>query len=259
MRKCLYTRQLWFTTTPPPLYGQEDPAIIKRRNWLKKLSVQDRNLLFTGDPYFQFDPIVYDCWFWLPIKVIPPVLLNQLHYLIPENVVTSDSDEFASFEPSKHSSLKNSSSDSEEVIPSPEPDNATNFPEPTLVNNDTLFSDIARSQPCSPVVKNLEMSPRSRTRSGRAYTKPELPSTSASGSGSSSFSKFLLKAGRVAGDLMDSHPFVTIQQSISKRKKKKSGACVSKKCFLLYWPPLSDFDICICLSNSSWNDQSIAA
>jgi hypothetical protein len=35
---------------PPPLYGQEDPAIIKRRNYLKKLSVQARNLLLTGDP-----------------------------------------------------------------------------------------------------------------------------------------------------------------------------------------------------------------
>jgi hypothetical protein len=176
-------------------------------------------LLITGDPYFQFDPIVYDCYFWLPKRVIPPVLLNQLHYLIPENVVTSDSDEFASFEPSEHSPTESSSSDSEEVIPSPEPDNATNLTEPIIVNNETLFSEIARSQPCSPVVKNLEPSPRSRTRSGHPYTKPELPSTSDTGSSSSSFSKFLSKAGRVAGELTDSHPLATTKQSISKRKK----------------------------------------
>ena len=38
--------------------------VIKRRNFLKKLSVQDRNLLLTGDPYFRFDPVVYDCCFF---------------------------------------------------------------------------------------------------------------------------------------------------------------------------------------------------
>jgi hypothetical protein len=164
VRKCLYTGQLW-SATPSPLWSGRS-CHYKKKKLSKKLSVQDRNLLLTGDPYFQFDPIVYDCYFWLPKRVIPPVLLNQLHYLIPENVVTSDSDEFASFEPSEHLPTESSSSDSEEAIPSPEPDNATNFPNPSIENNEIFFSDIARSQPCSPVVKNLEPSPRSRTRSG---------------------------------------------------------------------------------------------
>ena len=61
---------------------------------MKRLSVQDRNLLLTGDPYFQFDPIVYDCCFWLPKIVVPPIIQNQLHYLIPEEIINSDSDEF---------------------------------------------------------------------------------------------------------------------------------------------------------------------
>ena len=213
----VYTRDN-FGLPHPPSHGQEDPAIIKRRNYLKKLSVQDRNLLLTGDPYFQFDPIVYDCCFWLPKKVIPPVLLNQLHYLIPENIDVSDSDEFESFEPTEHSSSESSSSDSEEIISSPESDHATDFPEP--VNNEKKISDTTRSQPCSPVVKNLEKSPRAYTRSGLPFARPKTPPASASGSSSSSVSKFLSKAGRVAGKLMDSHPLATPKPSTSKRKKK---------------------------------------
>ena len=186
-------------------------------------------------------------------NILPLVMVKtQLHYLIPENIADSDSDEFASF--SETSSSDSSTSDSEEATASPEPDNAINLPEPISVNNDTLPFDIARSQPCSPIVKNLEPSPRSRTRSGQAYTKPEFASTSAAGSSSSKLSKFLSKAGRVAGELMDSHPLATTKQSTSKRKKNESGACVSKICFLLYWPPLSNSDIGICFSISSWND-----
>ena len=220
--KCanIYTRDS-FGLPHPPHHGQEDPAIIKRRNYLRKLSVQDRNLLLTGDPYFQFDPVVYDCCFWLPKRVLPPVLVNQLHYLIPENVDTSDSDEFESFEPTENSSSESSSSDSEEIISSPEPDNATDFPEPIPVNKNTSLSDTTRSQPCSPVVKNLEeKSPRAYTRSGLPFTRPKTPPASASGSSSSSVSKFLSKAGRVAGKLMDSHPLATPKPSTSKRKKK---------------------------------------
>ena len=40
--------------------GQKTPAwIIKRRNFLKKLPVDVRNTILTGDPAFAFDPLVY--------------------------------------------------------------------------------------------------------------------------------------------------------------------------------------------------------
>ena len=50
----------------------EPSWVTKRREFLKKLSVRDRNLLLTGDPYFQFDPIIYDCIFFLPFNRAPP-------------------------------------------------------------------------------------------------------------------------------------------------------------------------------------------
>ncbi len=89
---------------------------------MKRLSVQDRNLLLTGDPYFQFDPIVYDCCFWLPKVAIPPIIQNQLHYLIPEEIVNSDSDEFI---PSDNENADNHSSDSE-LWETPSPHSDTN-------------------------------------------------------------------------------------------------------------------------------------
>ena len=54
---------------PVTMGDSKEPLwIINRRNFLKKLSVHDRNLLLTGDPYFRFDPVVYDCCFFFAEK-----------------------------------------------------------------------------------------------------------------------------------------------------------------------------------------------
>ena len=39
---------------------QQPDWVIKRRAFLQKLSVSQRNLLLTGDPSFAFDPVAYD-------------------------------------------------------------------------------------------------------------------------------------------------------------------------------------------------------
>ena len=67
----------------------EPSWVTKRREFLKKLSVRDRNLLLTGDPYFQFDPIIYDCIFFLPFNRAPPILQQQLGYLNPDELVVN--------------------------------------------------------------------------------------------------------------------------------------------------------------------------
>ena len=45
--------------------SREPKHITKRREFLKQLSVHQRNLLLTGDPLFSFDPIAYDSLFFI--------------------------------------------------------------------------------------------------------------------------------------------------------------------------------------------------
>ena len=71
--------------------GETEPAwVIKRRNFLKTLTVTERNLLLTGDPSFQFDPLVYDCIFNLPAFATPPFLHHHFQYLNPQIIVNDD-------------------------------------------------------------------------------------------------------------------------------------------------------------------------
>ena len=65
--------------------------IVKRKEFLKKLSVKDRNLLLTGDSYFRFDPVVYDCFFFRR-RALPPILQNIMVHIIPNNILQSDSE-----------------------------------------------------------------------------------------------------------------------------------------------------------------------
>jgi hypothetical protein len=60
----VYTHDHYGLPHPPPSGKKEPENITKRREFLKKLSIQDRNLLLSGDPLFQFDPVVYSCVFF---------------------------------------------------------------------------------------------------------------------------------------------------------------------------------------------------
>ena len=69
---------------PKQIPGVKQPAhIIKRRNFLKSLSPQQRNLLLTGDPVFAFDPVAYQVLFFSPRP--PQLLQQQFDYLAPGN------------------------------------------------------------------------------------------------------------------------------------------------------------------------------
>ena len=70
---------------PKQFPGQKQPQhIIRRRNFLKKLSPQQRNLLLTGDPVFAFDPLAYHIAFFAP--QVPEVIQQQFDYIVPDNV-----------------------------------------------------------------------------------------------------------------------------------------------------------------------------
>ena len=218
--------------------GVTQPSwVIKRREFLKKLSVQDRNLLLTGDPYFQFDPIVYDCIFFLPFNVTPPLLQQQLGYLNPDVVEISDSDqsdsessdltEESDSEPLTVESDSNNSqieSDSENstiksdsnvtLVPDsasdPEPDN----PNATL-QTDSSFEFF--TPPCTPARPKAAQTPPTptamaaasltppKTRSGRLYNVLKTPPTdppSTSGQSSSFFSR----AGQAVSRMLEGPP-----------------------------------------------------
>ena len=190
----------------PPKFEREPKIITKRRNYLKKLSVQDRNLLLTGDPYFQFDPIVYDCCFWLPKTAVPQLLLNQFNYVIPDDIVASDSDTSSS-EPTSsseteselvtesESDFENEAEDADYLLPDTDgfygsdtepssdslPDTTVteappvNNPDDIVHNNAADTSDCS-SATCSQPPSPLEPSARCRTRSGKIYRSPPAPS-----------------------------------------------------------------------------------
>ena len=58
--------------------------VYKRRQFLKKLPVAERNLILTGDPAFAFDPVAYDLAYSLPAQIgLYPQLAQQLDYIPP--------------------------------------------------------------------------------------------------------------------------------------------------------------------------------
>ena len=194
--------------------GENEPAwVIKRRNFLKTLSVTERNLLLTGDPYFQFDPLVYDCIFNLPAFATPPFLHHHFQYLNPQIIVNDD------------------------VIAQPEADllPQINFDLPQIVEpaiplmqdqfNDPMTSSSSSDsdyQECG--AQSLTpplpfVSPPKSTRSGRLYGPLDVhPPSPNSSSGASS--SFFSRAARTVGKLMDNHP---ISNPRADPKRKKDG------------------------------------
>jgi hypothetical protein len=76
---------------------QQPDWVIKRRAFLQKLSVSQRNLLLTGDPSFAFDPVAYEVLFTVPHQQLPPVLQQQFEYL-DNNNQPPEEDDFLSAE-----------------------------------------------------------------------------------------------------------------------------------------------------------------
>ena len=184
----------------------EPSWVTKRREFLKKLSVQDRNLLLTGDPYFQFDPIIYDCIFFLPFNRAPPILQQQLGYLNPDELVVNlpgnnfefENDDVLNSEPESDAYDSNgfvtADSSSESCTEMPHPPPSTPEPESPLA-----------------------------TRSGRQYNVlPQLSTVPSSTS--STLSSFLSRAGRAAARLLDGHPLLSPGASSSPR-----GRCTPAK------------------------------
>jgi hypothetical protein len=69
---------------PKQFPGVKQPQhITRRRNFLKKLTPQQRNLLLTGDPVFAFDPLAYHIAFFAP--QVPEIIQQQLDYLLPDD------------------------------------------------------------------------------------------------------------------------------------------------------------------------------
>ena len=60
--------------------------IKNRKTNLKKFSVQERNLLLTGDPLFHFYPVVYDCFFFSPKCALLAILQNNFAHIIPDPI-----------------------------------------------------------------------------------------------------------------------------------------------------------------------------
>ena len=179
--------------------GREPEWVIKRREFLKKLSVSQRNLLLTGDPFFQFDPVVYDCIFNLPSFATPPFLHNHFPYLNPQIIEAED--------------LVEPNIENEQPLdihveqPEPiEPENRQfqdQFTDP--MSHSSSSSD---SEPCgamNPPPPPGAASPPSTTRSGKKYGHLEQrKATQASSSGAAS--SFLSRATKTVGRLLDNHP-----------------------------------------------------
>ena len=70
---------------PVPAPGStSSKQIRRRRQFLKSLTPQTRNLLLTGDPVFAFDPLDYEIILQTPARHRPPILHDQFDYLPPE-------------------------------------------------------------------------------------------------------------------------------------------------------------------------------
>ena len=187
----------------------EPEWIIKRRNFLKKLSVSERNLLLTGDPFFQFDPVVYDCIFNLPSFATPPFLHQHFPYLNPQLIDNEQNliDPDINIEPPNNINIGlpdivNPEEGAAHNIVPEQPQYQDNFNDPMSTS-----SSSSDSEPCGtlnqPPPPNV-MSPPSTTRSGRLYGHPEPPAPPSSSLGAAS--SFLSRVSRTVGQMMDSHP-----------------------------------------------------
>ena len=224
----------------PPPQGGESLEITKRREFLKKLSVQDRNLLLTGDPFFEFDPMVYSLCFFSPTQALPALLQNNFNYLIPNNIVVHDivdddnvvlqpyggednvvditpgSDGFITADDATDDepSLTLTGSDSDSSGPS-----ATKIfkPDESEYESSTTSSSSTNSEIFDPSYKPSKTTcvtdpplPTRSTRGGQPSGQP-CPSTSQPSSGmtASFFSGALSRVGNVVGRLVDSHPLAS--------------------------------------------------
>ena len=70
---------------PQRRLGVKQPKwVYNRRDFLKSLSVADRNLLLTGDPGFAFDPVAYDVLYHVPQPALEfPLIAHHLDYIPP--------------------------------------------------------------------------------------------------------------------------------------------------------------------------------
>ena len=188
--------------------GVEPEWIIKRRKFLKRLSVSERNLLLTGDPSFQFDPVVYDCIFNLPSFATPPFLHQHFPYLNPQLIENEQNlvDPNINNEPPNINiglpEIANPEQGEQQNIVPEQPQYQDNFNDPMSTSSSSSDSEPcgAMNQPPPPCVT----SPPSTTRSGRLYGHPEplVPPSSSLGAASS----FLSRASKMVGQMMDSHP-----------------------------------------------------
>ena len=238
----------------PILEGnKEHPDTLKRKRFLEKLSVRDRNLLLTGDPLFQFDPCIYDCIFFLPKYANHPLLQNQFPYLNPEIIVVapseassdSDSDYFGNlfdsdpnfdsdpeyqsaqdsdfnpdYQTAQDSDPSSNPKSDQDSDPHYSPTAGQEITRPPLTEDEVMKfladSSSESDEACAPptVIRIRKPPPSppqppppgspSRTRSGRPYAGES--STPAHGTTSGASSSFLSRAGRIAGQLLDSHP-----------------------------------------------------
>ena len=211
---------------------------------MKKLSIQDRNLLLTGDPYFRFDPIVYDCCFFVPHNCVPLELQQQLPHVIPDAVDVEiqvpqdvpedvdmdrneDTNSSTGFETDNDEAISESSEtenvtfdDAVEVTVSDDEDdsNAANFSD-LDPNSPKPKSNPKCVPPCTPPQGARARHPPSVTRSGRPYG----PSSGAGPSGPKrGFSRFVSQAARTGRELMDSLPLAP-PPSLPASSKGKRG------------------------------------
>jgi hypothetical protein len=104
---------------------------------LKKLSIQDRNLLLSGDPLFQFDPVVYSCVFFLPKPMLPDVLNNHFDYLIPDEIIPLIVDERDNENDTSDSDSSDSYHGFDSTSDVPSDSNVINTSHDSLNDNDT--------------------------------------------------------------------------------------------------------------------------
>ena len=203
-----------------PVYkdkATEPSWVIKRRRFLEKLSVQDRNLLLTGDPYFQFDPIVYDCIFFTPFNVAPPLLQQQLGYLNPDEIVVVEDE----------NDNNNDVVDNENVVVESDTEFTETESDSEGSNAYLTVDSSPDTPPCSP--KKLTAPPPSpeasplATRSGRPFNSLPQPSMIPS-STSTQLSSFLARAGRATSRLLQGHPLSTPPRHQSPHRTPKSKA-----------------------------------
>ena len=100
---------------PTPQIGVQQPKWIhSRRNFLKSLNFQERNILLTGDPYLEFDPCTYVLMYSYPRQVQQyPAIAQAFPHIAPPRsptLSTASSSAFSGY--STFSANPNSSSPS---------------------------------------------------------------------------------------------------------------------------------------------------